>query len=205
MAYNDLAVRFTENYYATKNEVSKELKISVIDGVWDKILSYRSPFNQYLAVRGIDKNQLRVCLCLTISNKSKQLELRLEHLLNEYAKLDHVNGDAQHYMQSNFIKCLQNIAAKRNLVGDEEIIRGITQGNRLNRDLANYYDALKFIEENHSLTIDVDFLAELFSLVTGNTELTYFYRDIDNEDVNSSSIICSIFIIVGFIICLKSA
>ena len=44
MGVNDIAVRFTEDKYATKNEVSRELKISVIDGVWDKILSYLAPF-----------------------------------------------------------------------------------------------------------------------------------------------------------------
>ena len=60
MGSNDIAIRFTEQYYATKKEVSKELKISVIDGVWDKILSYRSTFSPYLSIRGIDKNQLRV-------------------------------------------------------------------------------------------------------------------------------------------------
>ena len=84
MANNDLAMRFTENKYATKNEVSKELKISVIDGVWDKILSYRSLFYQYLSVKGIDKGQLRVCLCPTIDNKVKNVEEKLARLLNDY-------------------------------------------------------------------------------------------------------------------------
>ena len=53
MGSNDIAVRFTEGYYATKKEVSKELKISVIDGVWDKILSYRAPFCHYLSIPSI--------------------------------------------------------------------------------------------------------------------------------------------------------
>ena len=107
MGNNDLAVRFTENNYSTKSEVSKELKISVIDGVWDKILSYRSLFYHYLSVKGVDKNQLRICLCPTISNKTNNIETKMIRLLNEYRKLDRLNGDAQYFEQTNLIKCLQ--------------------------------------------------------------------------------------------------
>ena len=193
MANNDLAMRFTENKYATKNEVSKELKISVIDGVWDKILSYRSLFYQYLSVKGIDKGQLRVCLCPTIDNKVKNVEEKLARLLNDYRKLDRVNGDSQYFELEQSIKCLQNIAVKKNLVSDKETIKKIINGDRQNRDLANYHDALKFVERKYNNTIDVDYLADLYSLVTGNQELTSFYRDIDNEDVNSSAIISRVY------------
>ena len=193
MGNNDLAIRFTENYYATKNEVSRELKISVIDGVWDKILSYRSPFYHYLTVKGIDKNQLRICLCPTIANKANQAEAKMLRLINEYNKLDRVTGDAQHFAQTNFIKCMQNVAVKNDLVSDEETLRKIIQGDKLNRRLGNYYDALKYVEAKYKSEINVDFLADLFSLVTGNPELTYFYRDTDVEDVNSSSIISRVY------------
>ena len=186
---NDLATRFTEKRYATKNEVSHELKISVIDGVWDKILSYRSMYYKYLSIRGVDKNQLRVCLCPTISNKSNNVETKVAKLFYEFCKLDRVSGDSQHFEQTNYIKCLQNISLRNNLIGDEEAIRSIIHGNRTDRDLFNYFQALKFIKENYSKPIDVDYLADLYSQVTGNPELTSFYREIDNEDVNSSAII----------------
>ncbi len=193
MGNNDLAIRFTENYYATKNEVSKELKITVIDGVWDKILSYRSPFYQYLAIKGVDKNQLRICLCPTIANKANQVEAKMIRLLNEYNKLDRVTGDAQHFAQINFIKSMQNVAVKNDLVSDEETLRRIIHGEKLNRQLSNYYDALKYVEAKCNSEINVDYLADLFSLVTGNPELTYFYRDSDTEDINSSSIISRVY------------
>ena len=193
MGNNDLAIRFTENYYATKNEVSRELKISVIDGVWDKILSYRSPFYHYLLIKGIDKNQLRVCLCPTIANKANQAEAKMLRLINEYNKLDRVTGDAQHFSQTSYIKSMQNVAVKNDLVSDEETLRRIIHGEKLNRRLGNYYDALKYIETKHNSEVNVDYLADLFSLVTGNPELTYFYRDTDVEDINSSSIISRVY------------
>ena len=193
MSNNDLAMRFTENRYATKNEVSKELKISVIDGVWDKILSYRSLFYHYLSVKGVDKNQLRICLCPTIANKSNNVDAKLIRLINEYQKLDKANGDAQYFEMENTIKCLQNIAVANNLISDKEVIKKIINGDRSNRELSNYFEALSFVKRKHVNTIDIDYLAELYSLVTGNPELTSFYRDIDNEDVNSSSVISRVY------------
>lgn len=189
MANNDLGVRFTESTYATKNEVSKELRISVIDGVWDKILSYRSVYNRYLPIKGVDKNQLRVCLCPTVSNKSYNVGSKLMRLINEYNKLDRINGDSKYFQQTSLIKALQNIAVKRNMVSDEEKIRGIVQGNRSERILANYLDALKFVEKKHKNAIDIDYLAELYSVLTGNYELTSFYRKVDLEDNNTSAVI----------------
>ena len=193
MANNDLAMRFTESKYATKNEVSKELKISVIDGVWDKILSYRSLFYHYLSVKGIDKNQLRICLCPTIANKVNNVEDKLQRLVGEYRKLDKINGDSQYYKLEHTIKSLQNIAVKKNLVSDAEVIKKIINGDRQNRDLANYHDALIYVERKYNNTIKIDYLADLFSLVTGNQELTSFYREVDNEDVNSSAIISRVY------------
>ena len=51
MANNELAIRFTEGKYATKAEVAKELRMSMIDTIWSNILNYRSSFNNYLAIK----------------------------------------------------------------------------------------------------------------------------------------------------------
>ena len=193
MANNDLAMRFTENAYATKNEVSKELKISMIDGVWDKVLSYRSMFYQYLQIKGVDRNQLRVCLCLTVARKVNEIESKLNRLLNEYRKLNHVNGDLKYFEQTYYIKSVQNLALKNNKVCDEEVIRQIVQGTNRDQDLLNYVAALKFVSESGNREVDVDYLAALYSIVTGNDELTSFYRDSDVEGINSSAIISRVY------------
>ena len=44
MANNELAIRFTETKYSTRSEVSRELKMSLIDNIWSNILSYRSSY-----------------------------------------------------------------------------------------------------------------------------------------------------------------
>ena len=61
MGANELAIRFTEETYATKAEVSRELRMSLIDNIWSNILKYRSGFYRYLSLKSIDKNQLMIC------------------------------------------------------------------------------------------------------------------------------------------------
>ena len=193
MGANDIAVRFTEEHYATKNEVSRELKISVIDGVWDKILSYRAPFYHYLSVRGIDKNQLRVCLCPTISSNLNMVEAKLLRIVSEANKLNTVNSDRQYFYQSSLIKSLQNIALANVSLSDEGFVRQVVLGQVQDKSLSNYLSALRFVENKYVNSIDVDFLSALYSRVTNNNELTSFYREIDTEDANSSAIISRVY------------
>ncbi len=193
MGVNDIAVRFTEDKYATKNEVSRELKISVIDGVWDKILSYRAPFCHYLAIRGIDKNQLRVCLCPTISNSLNTVEAKLLRVVSEANKLDSVNSDKQYFKQSCLVKNLQNVALANLAVCDEDHARKVVLGITNDIALTNYLNGLKYTETKYDEPLDVDFLADLFSKVTGNDELTSFYRTKELEDSGANVLISRVY------------
>lgn len=193
MGVNDIAVRFTEDKYATKNEVSRELKISVIDGVWDKILSYRAPFCHYLAIRGTDKNQLRVCLCPTISSNLNTVEAKLLRIVSEANKLDSVNSDRQYFKQSYLVRSLQNVALANLAVCDEEHARKVVLGTISDVALANYLKGLRFVEAKYEETLDVDFLADLYSKVTGNDELTSFYRTKEIEDSGANVLISRVY------------
>ena len=44
MALHDEGIRFTEEHYATKDDVKKAYNMSMIDSIWDKVLLYRSNF-----------------------------------------------------------------------------------------------------------------------------------------------------------------
>ena len=193
MGSNDIAVRFTEGYYATKKEVSKELKISVIDGVWDKILSYRAPFCHYLTIRGVDKNQLRVCLCPSISGNLTSVEAKLLRIVSEANKLNTVNSDKQYFYRSMLVKALQNIALANLSNSDENHVRKVILGQDEDRELSNYLAALKYIEYRYVNNLNEDFLAELYSKVTGISELTSFYRTNDLEDINSAALISRVY------------
>src|SRR5574344_3005379 len=115
MASNDLAIRFTETKYATRSEVGKELKMSLIDNIWANILSYRSAYNQYLNIKSVDRNSLLVCFCPTVATSVNELEGKLLRILREYMRMSPSNGDAKQFEDAWLIKSLEFVASKYEL------------------------------------------------------------------------------------------
>ena len=96
MAGNDYAMRFTEDKYATKLEVGRELKVSSVDPFWSNILSYRSHFYHYLTIRTIEKNMLLFCGCPAINSLVNNLEVKLIRVNREYGSETLVLGSQQY-------------------------------------------------------------------------------------------------------------
>ena len=187
MANNELAMRFTETNYATKQEVRKELKMSLIDNIWSNILSYRSYFNRYLAIKSIEKNPLAVCICSSISNSLTSVDSKLNRLNRDYGKLEASNGDLSHFEDRCYALCLKALAKEYQLDVDDIYLRQVIQNEVSNlsgdyRIVSRYAKALKYIKENSQSMINDDFLAEIYSIMTDNQNLTSFYRT--EEDKN---------------------
>lgn len=187
MATSELAIRFTENKYATRSEVSKELKMSLIDNIWSNILSYRSTFNHYLTIRSIEKNQLILCQCPSVSAMSNAAEMKLIRLMHEYSKLNPSNGDLAYFEDQCTILSLRALAKEYDLDVNDSYLRSLIHGeltavSKENSVLVNYLEALRYVKASYLSPIDDDFLASLFSKITGIQEITSFYRQ--NEDRN---------------------
>ena len=94
MASKNLGVRFTEEKYATKQEASKELGISLVDTLWTSVLAYRSNFLQYLPIRSVDNNKLSICIAPAINDTINNLDFRIIKAIQEYNNLSDVDRDA---------------------------------------------------------------------------------------------------------------
>ena len=187
MPSNDLAIRFTEGKYATKSEVAKELRMSMIDSIWSNILSYRSTFNRYLAVRSIDKNQLVLCFCPSINSLINSVDMKLIRTMKEYSHLNVNNGDLKRFEDECLIRCLGFLARKHELDVTENYIRSLIHGDIREaapsmKVLTRYLDALNYVKRSYVNPINVDFLAEVYGRLLGTNELTSFYRNA--EDTN---------------------
>ena len=198
MASNELAIRFTEGKYATKNEVSKELKMSLIDNIWSNILKYRMTFNRYLTIRSIEKNQLVLCQCPSVSSLSNATDMKLIHLMREYSKLSIAHGDSQYFEDQCFILSLKALAKEYDLDVTDAYLRSLIHGevreiSSQNKVLINYLSALKFVKNNYIQSLDVDFLANLYSKITGVEELTSFYRQTEDNNRENRVIIDRIY------------
>ena len=187
MASNELAIRFTEGKYATRLEVAKELKMSMIDSIWSGILNYRSSFNRYLTVKSIEKNQLVLCCCPSINALINSADMKLIRLMREFSLINTQNGDLNRFEDECLIKALKYLSDKNDLDASESYIRSIIHGDIRETSpsvilLPRYLNALNFIKKSYVNAIDVDFLAELYSCLLGTHELTSFYRN--TEDTN---------------------
>ena len=187
MANNELAIRFTEEMYATKADVSRELRMSLVDNIWSNILKYRSNYYRYLSLKSIEKNQLMVCYCQTFSNNLMVLDNKLVKQMGEYMKIDSTHGDLTYFDEMCLISSLRSLAAKRNIDISDVHLRSFIQGDLkdVSMDkaiLRRYLKGLRFIKKNYNREIDIDYLADLYSAFTENPELTSFYREVEDSN-----------------------
>lgn len=187
MAGNDYAMRFTEDKYATKLEVGRELKVSSVDPFWSNILSYRSNFYHYLSIRTIEKNMLLFCGCPAINSLVNNLEAKLLRVNRETMMLT-PNSKQFKNVDYTFKKEVLNILNEFEQlhVGDDfidSVMRNeVVSAIPANMLLVNYPHALNYIRTAYVNKIDEDFLAELYAKLLGTEELVTFYRT--SEDRN---------------------
>ena len=187
MAGNDYAMRFTEDKYATKIEVGRELKVSSVDPFWSNILSYRSHFYHYLSLRTIEKNMLVFCGCPAINSLVNNLELKVIRVNREYAM---IAPNSKQFKNINYAfkkDILNQLNEFAQLGVCEDFIDSVMRNEVVsaipnNMLLVNYMNALNYIKRGFVNQIDEDFLAELYAKLLGTEELTTFYRA--SEDRN---------------------
>ena len=81
MANTDLAFRFTEEKYASKSEVMKDLNTSLVDNIWANIIAYRKQYNIGLGLHSFSKGEYVLCNCQFIISKNAQAEMKLLRLI----------------------------------------------------------------------------------------------------------------------------
>ncbi len=187
MPSNELAIRFTEGKYATKSEVGKELKMSMFDNIWSNILSYRSGYNRYLSIKSIEKNQLVVCFCPSVNALVNSADMKLIRLMKESTRLSVSNGEVNRFEDECLIRSLRYVAIEHDCDASDNYLRSLIHGDIREvspnvRILSRYLDALNYVKRYHVNTIDVDFLAEIFSRLLGTSELTTFYRTVEDSN-----------------------
>ena len=187
MANNDLAIRFTEEKYATKSEVARDLRISSVDAFWNAILEYRGNFYHYTPLKTIEKNVLTFCGCLSVNGFVSGVENKLLRVNRNYSGLFQHPTDVKFFEHQCLAKCLKYVSDKSKLDLDENfcktlVRREVQQIDESIKPVNNYLNALEYVSKAYINNIDEDYVANLYSKVIGQEELTSFYRV--NEDTN---------------------
>ena len=198
MAGNDLAMRFTEDKYATKNEVARELKISSVDTFWANIQSYRSHFYHYLSIRTIEKNMFVLCACPSVNTLVNNVEMKLIRANREFGMI--LPGGKQYrQLTTIFEKEILSILNKaEQLDVGEDFISSVLRDEVVsaipnNMLLVNYMNALNYIKRSYVNPITEDFLAEVYAKLLGTEELTEFYRMTEDRNPENRILIDRIY------------
>ena len=83
----DERIRFTEDYYATKEEVEHAYNTSLIDSIWDRIVKYRSLFTVDINLKSIDRSPFMLTLTKTLQNRISMCERKIVKIFIKYDKL----------------------------------------------------------------------------------------------------------------------
>jgi hypothetical protein len=181
MPVNDLAIRFTDDQYATKQDVAKTLGTAVVDALWGTIVQYRAAFARILPIQAMDKQPLQVVLTPSLLEKITAFDRKMTKAVSQLTV---------HQAQSDIIPNLHPLlfptltavgsqygasTAERNLtyILEEKPMERKAELESVNR----YYYGLKLIAKKRSKKLDEEFLGELLMLFQGTQELTSFYRE----------------------------
>ena len=198
MAGNDIAMRFTEEKYATKNEVARELKITSVDTFWANILAYRSNFYHYLTVKSIEKKMFLLCGCPAINSLVNNVEMKMIRVNREYGMLPPQSKGYRYLNQTFNKKILYILNEVEQLQVGEDFISTVLRNEVVsalpnNMLLVNYMNALNYIKKSYVNAIDEDFLASLYAKLLGTEELTEFYRSNDDRNPENRVLIDRIY------------
>lgn len=179
MANNNLGYRFTEENYSSRSQVARALGTNLIDPFWNSILSYRKEFSKVLPIQDISKFSYNVTFCERVKNDLKEIESQLERYFVSYNKQIDGSYEKSTFLHDSLKDELENVAKANNLfVNDVALNNIIAHGPKDSsyERLVNYLNALENIIAHKVVIINEDSFAELYSLVTGISELSTFYR-----------------------------
>ena len=178
MPINDYGIRFTENKYATKNEVAKELKMSMVDAIWSPILKYRTTYNHYLPLRSIERSPLSICLCQTVQGNINSLDTKI---LNLKKVINDLENKEKVYQANNFEKCLKNYQSRKDIHASDSYIHELVNGFSRSfiseeQQIVNYFNALKCIQEKYDYDLNQSVITELYNKLTNDANNPNVFR-----------------------------
>lgn len=170
MALHDEGIRFTEEHYATKDDVKKAYNMSMIDSIWDKVLLYRSNFLADTGLINIDHNPFSLTLYRNLTKKISNIERKIFQTYVRY------NKEGEDFKKIFNEKVLMRFFIEMNYGDDSitedmmlHIIRhdiGVLPANVA--PLCAYQNTLEYFK-NHEVNINKELLLAINGMVAGES------------------------------------
>lgn len=170
----DFSIRFTDDIYASKEEIQKALNLSSIDAIWDKINLYRNYFKRSLDLSSIEGKIFSICLTLSLQQKIISLEKRMIKIMIYLLKMNETS-------LNNFInECLLEIgrdyANQDSITITDDILKKLLDDDLI--EVPQAYNTLR----NYLLTLKQSIYKSLNKYDL--SILTSFYGKILRKEIN---------------------
>lgn len=194
MASNEYGVRFTDQHYATKQEVAKTLNTQLIDNIWQNVLNYRSNFTRVLSLRNITHAPFRITFSPTIVERINLVERKFSKTVVSFGKFEAKPQDKLALRKYIYSSIIEHLAIKENVKLSKELIDAIFNSESKDYSVAekrlfNYVSTLKNFEAHSADPLDENFFVNAYSRLTNNNELVSLYRNKELEDPQSQRLL----------------
>ena len=188
MAINDLAIRFSDEKYASKSEVMRELGTSLVDNIWQGIISYRRQFYIKTGLKCIDSSDLLLYKGEGINNLVSSLEEKLSHYISECELFSDDEKLFDQFKLNSEANIISYLSAFHKQEKSEALSRGLVHGSvkpdgEVDEFLLRYKSTLDSLS---NLTIDEEFLLRLHDSLVGKNE---GYRQFDDHSLSNRVLI----------------
>lgn len=190
----DFGLRFTDETYATKDDVKRALNISSIDSIWDKITQFRSYYTKQIELRNVERIPFSIVLPPKLTSKIVNLEKKLSKYLVKLSLGQIQNPQSIIKLKQDlYFSILKELSSNYEININDDTLVGLINETLptlpveylfLNR----YYHCLKYIESRHNGNFSPSVILSLYCKLRGMefdvNELSKYYRTTDLLDKN---------------------
>lgn len=195
----NFAERFSNDQYLTYNQITVELKTTLIGPIWDKVLEYRGKFTLPLTLRTVDKSRYKVVLTPKITEKITTIERKLTKALISYSTFIQ-NEDYKRELEIIQTKnIISNIAAVYDVDVNENFYQRLVTHNLSTLTpsemiLNDYHRALTYLTTNVFAPLDKNFIIGLADIFDALENANYIYRSQEVKDQSQKALVNRIFV-----------
>ena len=182
----DHGVRFTDEMYATKDDVKKALNMSNIDSIWNKVNMYRSYYAKQTGLNNIERVPFNIVLPPKLTNQIVSLEKKLSKLLIKYSKDYYQNSRITRVFENDrYLNILNILKDVYEIQIGEDSLKAIVEETLPTVPveylvLSNYYKTLRYFKSRSSGQFNLSLLMMIYTKLRGIdldvTSLENYYR-----------------------------
>lgn len=169
----DFGIRFTDELYATRDDVKKALNISSIDSIWDKITQFRAYYTRQIGLKNIERVPFNIVLPPKLTSRIVRIEKRMTRLLIKYKMGNVQNPEAFRRMEKNaYLTILRTISDCYEIHVGDETLEAIVEKSLPTLPveyliLDRYYRALIGIQSRHRGNFSESVVLSLYARLRG--------------------------------------